>query len=251
MSRSPGMPEFSRTRPGRSATRSTRVVRSVSRAAGDAGERGGAVECPRAAGAAARGGILDGSITVLVRRWRRPQAVAGHTYRTAAGRIAVDEVAVVDPSILTDADAGPAGCRTADEFRADLRGRPGDPVYLLRVRLVDGPDPRTELAATTDLTDAEVAELDWRRPAGSARAGRPVDGVRARRHPGGARPPRRRPGRRRRPRDAALQGRCPEAHGARTDDQPAGRLPALPRAEIYPSRSSRTLVYLPPDNGMA
>ena len=110
----------------------------------------------------AREGIFDGSVTVLVRRWRRPQATAGRVYRTAAGRIVVDEVSVVDPATLTDADARPAGYETADALRADLRGADGDPVYLLRVRPADGPDPRAELAADDDLTPATVAELDRR-----------------------------------------------------------------------------------------
>jgi hypothetical protein len=110
----------------------------------------------------ARDGILDGSVTVLVRRWRRPQAVAGRVYRTAAGLIAVDEVAVVDPATLTDADAAPAGYPSADSLRADLRGSAGDPVYRLRVRPADGPDPRAVLASDDRLTDTDVAELDRR-----------------------------------------------------------------------------------------
>lgn len=110
----------------------------------------------------ARDGILDGSVTVLVRRWRSPQVVAGRVYRTAAGLVAVDEVTVVDPAALTDADAAPAGYGSADELRADLRGTEGAPVYLLRVRPADGPDPRSVLAATDELTEADVAELDRR-----------------------------------------------------------------------------------------
>ena len=110
----------------------------------------------------AREGIFDGSVTVLVRRWRRPQATAGRVYRTAADRIVVDEVTVVDPATLTDADARPAGYETADALRADLRGAEGDPVYLLRVRPAEGPDPRAELAADDDLTPATIAELDRR-----------------------------------------------------------------------------------------
>ena len=31
----------------------------------------------------AREGIFDGSVTVLVRRWRRPQATAGHVFAPA------------------------------------------------------------------------------------------------------------------------------------------------------------------------
>jgi hypothetical protein len=110
----------------------------------------------------AREGIFDGSVTVLVRRWHRPQATAGRVYRTAAGRIAVDDVTIVDPATLTDADAGRAGYATADALRADLRGVEGDPVYLLRVRPAEGPDPRAELAADDNLTPAVVAELDRR-----------------------------------------------------------------------------------------
>ena len=110
----------------------------------------------------AREGIFDGSVTVLVRRWRRPQATAGHVYRTAAGRIAVDEVTVIDPATLTDADADAAGYPTADALRAALRGDDSEPVYLLRVRPADGPDPRAELAGNADLTPADVAELDRR-----------------------------------------------------------------------------------------
>jgi len=110
----------------------------------------------------AREGIFDGSVTVLVRRWRRPQATAGHVYRTAAGRISVDEVTVIDPASLTDTDAGSAGYPTADALRAALRGNAGDPVYLLRVRPAEGPDPRAVLADNADLTPADIAELDRR-----------------------------------------------------------------------------------------
>jgi hypothetical protein len=110
----------------------------------------------------AREGIFDGSVTVLVRRWRRPQATAGRVYRTAAGRIVVDEVTVVDPATLTDEDARPAGYSTADALRADLRGTEGDPVYLLRVRPADGPDPRATLADDDRLGPEDVAELDRR-----------------------------------------------------------------------------------------
>jgi hypothetical protein len=108
----------------------------------------------------AREGIFDGSVTVLVRRWRRPQATAGRVYRTDAGRIAVDEVTVIDPGTLTDVDAGSAGYPTVDALRAALRGNDEDPVYLLRVRPAEGPDPRAVLADNSDLTPADVAELD-------------------------------------------------------------------------------------------
>jgi hypothetical protein len=49
-----------------------------------------------------------------------------------------------------------------DALRAALRGGDGDPVYLLRVRPADGPDPRAALAENADLTPADVADLDRR-----------------------------------------------------------------------------------------
>ncbi|MFL6129027.1 MAG: hypothetical protein ACJ73E_08165 [Mycobacteriales bacterium] len=110
----------------------------------------------------AREGILAGTVTVLYRRWRRAQVVAGRSYRTAAGRVAVDEVAVVDPALLTDDDAWPAGYGSVRQLLADLRGTDGDPVFRLVVRPADGPDPREELAAAATLTAADVCDLDRR-----------------------------------------------------------------------------------------
>lgn len=110
----------------------------------------------------ARDGILDGSVTVLFRRWRRPQVLAGRSYRTAAGLIVVDEIVVIDPAIVTDVDAAPAGYGSADELRAALRAATDDPVYRLRVRPAHGPDPRDELAADDRLSEADLAGLDRR-----------------------------------------------------------------------------------------
>ncbi|MGQ0841737.1 hypothetical protein [Actinokineospora sp.] len=107
----------------------------------------------------AHAGILDGSITVLFRRWRTPQAVPGRVYRTAAGRVAVDAVDKVAPARITKRDARAAGYGSADEARADLRGDPADPVYRVRLRPAAGPDPRAELAAAADLDGGEIAAI--------------------------------------------------------------------------------------------
>jgi hypothetical protein len=104
-------------------------------------------------------GIRDGRITVMFRRWRARQVSAGGIYRTAAGRIAVDEVRVVNPGRITKKDARAAGYATPDEARADLRGDAADPVYLLRIHLVDTPDPRDELAHSDRLTPSDVDDI--------------------------------------------------------------------------------------------
>ncbi|MDR8413098.1 hypothetical protein MTP10_30750 [Nonomuraea sp. 3-1Str] len=100
-------------------------------------------------------GIRSGAITVLFRRWRQRQATAGNVYRTALGRVAVDAIDVVEAGRITDADAEAAGYPSAAAVVEDLRGHPGDPVYRLRVRFVDEPDPRDEAAASGDLSAEE------------------------------------------------------------------------------------------------
>jgi hypothetical protein len=112
--------------------------------------------------AALRPAIENGDVSVLFRRWRRPLAVAGHAYRTAAGRLRVDKVTVVDPQKVSAADARRAGYRTADDLRADLRGDPDWPVFRLAIGLVDGPDPRDHLAADAVLDAPGVAAITAR-----------------------------------------------------------------------------------------
>ena len=104
-------------------------------------------------------GIQDGSLTVLFRRWRNRQATAGKTYRTAAGRILVEEMALVAEDDILEEDARAAGYASTEEAIADLRGAPGDPVYRLRIRLVTEPDPRDELARSSHLDDADTAAI--------------------------------------------------------------------------------------------
>ncbi|HEY8473407.1 MAG TPA: hypothetical protein VIL37_12340 [Natronosporangium sp.] len=109
-----------------------------------------------------RDGIADGSITLMFRRWRRPQAVAGHRYRTGRSMIEVESVSVVEPANIGEADARQAGYPDPAALIADLRGEPGLPVYRIAFRRVDEPDPREALAADAALTPEDVAEIDRR-----------------------------------------------------------------------------------------
>jgi len=107
-------------------------------------------------------GIRDGTVTVMFRRWKRRQVTAGNTYRTAAGRVVVDEVTGVPPSRIRSADARAAGYPSIAAAAADLRGTPGDPVFLLRLHLAADDDPRTTLAATAELSAEDIAEITRR-----------------------------------------------------------------------------------------
>jgi hypothetical protein len=109
-----------------------------------------------------RDGIQTGEIVLAFRRWKRSQVVPGHQYRTGTGMVEVESVDIVEPSSVDDAQARGAGYRCVDELLADLRGDPGLPVYRIRLRRVDGPDPRDELAASASLTEADITAIDAR-----------------------------------------------------------------------------------------
>ncbi|MBV9951537.1 MAG: ASCH domain-containing protein [Acidimicrobiia bacterium] len=106
--------------------------------------------------------IQAGEVTVTYRRWKRRQAVAGHRYRTVVGYLEVDAVDVVEQASITARDARAAGYPSVEALAADLRGTPDLPLYRVRFHVVDGPDPRDELAAAATLGPDEVIEISAR-----------------------------------------------------------------------------------------
>lgn len=106
-----------------------------------------------------RDGIESGAITLTFRRWKRPQVVAGNTYRTAAGRVVVEAIDVVDPDRITNAHAKRAGFASRAELTAELRGTPDIPTYRIRLHAAPGPDPRAVLAQTGELSADDFADL--------------------------------------------------------------------------------------------
>jgi len=106
-----------------------------------------------------RDGVARGAITLTFRRWKRPQVVPSRTYRTAAGRIVVDGIDVVDPARISAADARRAGFASTAELFAELRGTDDLPTYRIRFHAADGPDPRDTLAANAALGPEEVEEI--------------------------------------------------------------------------------------------
>jgi hypothetical protein len=106
-----------------------------------------------------RDGVASGAITLTFRRWKRPQVVPGRTYRTAAGRIVVDAIDVVDPARISTAEARRAGFASAAELVAELRGPDELPTCRVRFHAADDPDPREELAADAALGPEEVDQI--------------------------------------------------------------------------------------------
>jgi integrase len=109
-----------------------------------------------------RDGVHSGAIVLAFRRWKRSQVVAGRRYRTGIDMVEVESVDMVEPSSVDAAQARAAGYASVAELLADLRGDPALPVYRIRLRRIDGQDPRAELARAASLTEADVAAITSR-----------------------------------------------------------------------------------------
>jgi hypothetical protein len=175
-----------------------------------------------------RDGLHDGTITVAYRRWRRSQVLAGHRYRTGRDLVRVEAVDQVETADIDVAAARDAGYDAVADLLRDLRGGPEVPLYRIRFRRLAEPDPRDELAEAAALTPGDVAAI-------AARLRR-MDG-------GGAEPDRGqasdlvgRAGQRARLGASGPEAPYPAPQGTGPDDQPRGRVPAVPARRGLPAR---------------
>jgi hypothetical protein len=97
-------------------------------------------------------GLRDGTITVTFRHWKRRQATPGGRYRTPAGVLEVDAVAIVDRAAITDDDARRAGHADRDALVAYLDRHPEGDLYRVDFHHV-GEDPRVALRQDAEPTD--------------------------------------------------------------------------------------------------
>jgi hypothetical protein len=96
-------------------------------------------------------GLVDGSITVALRRWARTQVLPGRRYRSPVGMVEVTQVELVDA--VDEATARAAGFASVDAAMADL---PGDgPITVVHLHRVDDADPRDVLSNDTHIADPE------------------------------------------------------------------------------------------------
>ncbi len=104
-------------------------------------------------------GIADGSITVTVRTWSRPQAKSGGRYRVAGMLLEATDVRQVAVGELTEVDAVAAGEGTLDRLLVRL-GSPAADQMVWRVEFrYAGRDDRAERREQAELTADEVAAL--------------------------------------------------------------------------------------------
>jgi hypothetical protein len=108
-----------------------------------------------------RDGVAEGRITTAYRRWAEARVVEERIYRTNAGRIEIESVRQVNPDLIADNDADviAADRQNAKDVRRRLRGNEDWPTFLIKFHLVEGPDPRDELAAAADLSADDLADL--------------------------------------------------------------------------------------------
>ena len=116
--------------------------------------------------------IARGEVDLTFRRWKRAQVRPGRPYRTPVGRLAVDEVAEVDPAGVTDDEARRAGFDDVAALLAEAgrHAEAGTPLFRVRFHPLDEPDPRTELAAT-EPSASEATDLAARLDAMDRRSG--------------------------------------------------------------------------------
>ena len=113
--------------------------------------------------------IVDGTITLVFRRWTKPTVKRGGRLRTAVGELAIGGIDIVEPRAITRSDAIAAGYDSVallldDLFKdrpANSRGRVARSdgersVYRIEVSFASA-DARIALRANTEFSQADLA----------------------------------------------------------------------------------------------
>jgi len=95
--------------------------------------------------------ILDGSISLVFRRWKRPTVRSGGTLTTSMGVLAIESLDRIEESEISEDDGRAAGFPSRAELLEALTRGTGD-VYRIVVRPA-GPDPRVALRTALPSTD--------------------------------------------------------------------------------------------------
>ncbi len=101
--------------------------------------------------------IVRGEVSLVFRRWRRPTVRTGGSLRTALGVLRIAEVAAVEESGVSAADAAAAGYASRGALLKDVGSREGQ-LYRIAVEYA-GADPRIALRRRDELSAAEADDL--------------------------------------------------------------------------------------------
>ena len=91
-------------------------------------------------------GLVDGSVTVAFRYWKRPTVKGGGTLHSPVGLLAIDSVERIAMRAITAAEALAAGYESRARLLADLAKyrAPGTTLYRIGFHY-EGEDPRRAL----------------------------------------------------------------------------------------------------------
>jgi hypothetical protein len=92
-------------------------------------------------------GIVDGTIRVVFRTWKKPTVKAGGKLRTRMGLLSIEAVDVISLAEVSARDIKLAGLNDRAEFERSVTGRDGT-LYRIRVKHA-GEDPRIALRKQT------------------------------------------------------------------------------------------------------
>ena len=106
-------------------------------------------------------GLEDGTVTVAIRRWRRPSVKAGGTLQLKAGLLGIDSVEVIEVGDVTEDDARAAGFASMAEVLDQLARFPEGDVYRVRFHRI-GDDPRSALRRDAVLSKDDIAAVTRR-----------------------------------------------------------------------------------------
>ncbi len=102
-------------------------------------------------------GIIDGTITLTFRNWKRPQARAGGRYRFGPDDVLfVDAVTRVRAGTVSDAEAQRSGFASAEALRAELRATKSTSVYRIAFHDERSRDTRAQAAQDDRLTVDDI-----------------------------------------------------------------------------------------------
>ena len=102
--------------------------------------------------------IASGRVTVAFRYWSRPSVTARGTLRTPVGILAIDSLAAITPSEISDADALCAGFENREKLMSALQSSAGRVLYRIDFHIV-GDDPRIALRQDAELSNADTTAL--------------------------------------------------------------------------------------------
>src|SRR4051794_17388168 len=105
-------------------------------------------------------GLVDGSVSVAFRYWKRPTVKAGGTLHSAVGVLAIDSVERIAIRAITPAEARAAGYESRARLLADLAKyrAPGTTLYRITFHY-EREDPRHALRENDRLSPSELDQV--------------------------------------------------------------------------------------------